>query len=76
LADERGRSADDDNRLASFLDLMAQSNADQDPDLAPPPSDRKTVKRFGRRVGEATHHWARGGVSAAGSTSGTALIER
>jgi len=30
-------SADDPNRLASFLGLMAQSNVDQGPDLAPPP---------------------------------------
>lgn len=54
-------SADDPNRLSSFLGLMAQSNADQGPDLAPPASDRLTAERFGRRIGEATRRWARGG---------------
>lgn len=58
-------SAEDENRLASFLGLMAQSNADQGPDLVPPPSDRATAERFGKRIGEATHRWAKGGVFAA-----------
>jgi NAD(P)H dehydrogenase (quinone) len=62
-------SAEDPNRLASFLGLMAQSNADQDPDLAPPPSDRATAERFGRRIGEAAHRWTRGRVPAAVSSS-------
>ena len=50
-------SADEPNRLASFLGLMAQSNADQGPDLAPPASDLGTAERFGRRIGEAAHRW-------------------
>lgn len=53
-------SADDPNRLASFLGLMAQSNADQGPDLAPPASDRATAERFGWRISKAAHRWARG----------------
>jgi len=53
-------SADDPNRLASFLGLMAQSNADQGPDLAPPASDRTTAERFGWRISKAAHRWARG----------------
>ena len=57
-------SAEDENRLASFLGLMSQSNADQGPDLAPPPSDRTTAERFGRRIGETAHRWTRGRVSA------------
>ena len=53
-------SADDPNRLASFLGLMAQSNADQGPDLAPPVGDRATAERFGWRISKAAHRWARG----------------
>ena len=53
-------SADDVNRLASFLGLMAQSNADQGPDLVPPASDRATAERFGRRIADAAHRWVRG----------------
>lgn len=60
-------SAEDPNRLASFLGLMAQSNADQGPDLAPPASDRATAERFGRRIGEAAHRWTRSRVSARAS---------
>jgi multimeric flavodoxin WrbA len=62
-------SAGDENRLASFLGLMSQSNADQGPDLAPPPSDRATAERFGRRIGEAAHRWARGNTFAAVASS-------
>jgi NAD(P)H dehydrogenase (quinone) len=52
-------SAEDVNRLASFLGLMAQSNSDQGPDLAPPASDRTTAERFGRRISQIAHRWAR-----------------
>ena len=58
-------SAGDPNRLASFLGLMAQSNADQGPDLVPLASDRATAACFGHRMGEAAHRWSRGRVSAA-----------
>jgi uncharacterized protein len=56
----------DDDRLvfADILGLVAQSNADQGPDLVPRHSDRETAERFGRRIGGAAHLWARGGVSA------------
>jgi len=62
-------SAKDENRLASFLGLMSQSNADQGPDHAPPPSDRATAERFGRRIGKAAHRWVRGGTFAAVASS-------
>jgi len=62
-------SAEDPNRLASFLGLMAQSNADQGPDLVPPASDRVTAEWFGCRIGEAAHRWARGRVSTAAASS-------
>ena len=62
-------SADDVNRLASFLGLMAQSNADQGPDLVPPASDRATAERFGRRIADAAHRWVRGGPPAPVATA-------
>jgi NAD(P)H dehydrogenase (quinone) len=52
-------SAEDVNRLASFLGLMSQSNSDQGPDLMPPASDRTTAERFGRRISQLAHRWAR-----------------
>lgn len=42
-------SSEDLNRVGSFLGLMAQANADQGPDVAPPESDRKTAEAFGAR---------------------------
>lgn len=45
------------NRLAAFLGAMAQSNADQPPDLAPPASDRATAEHLGRRVAQAALRW-------------------
>jgi ketosteroid isomerase-like protein len=50
-------SAEDRNRLASFLGLMAQSNSDQGPAEAPPGSDRETARRFGKRIAHATRRW-------------------
>jgi ketosteroid isomerase-like protein len=50
-------SADDRNRLASFLGLMTQSNSDQGPGEAPPRSDRETAGRFGKRIALATRRW-------------------
>jgi NAD(P)H dehydrogenase (quinone) len=52
-------SAEDVNRLASFLGLMSQSNSDQGSDLIPPASDRTTAERFGRRISRLAHRWAR-----------------
>jgi multimeric flavodoxin WrbA len=45
-------SPDDLNRLAGFIGAMAQSNADQGPELVPPASDRRTAEHLGRRVAE------------------------
>lgn len=53
-------SAEDANRLGSYLGAMAQSNMDQGPDIAPPPSDLATAELLGRRVAEATRQWVRG----------------
>jgi len=50
-------SADDLNRLAGFVGAMAQSNADQDADVVPPASDRRTAEHLGRRVAEAAVRW-------------------
>jgi multimeric flavodoxin WrbA len=50
-------SPDDLNRLAGFLGAMAQSNADQPPELAPPAADRATAEHLGRRVAEAAIRW-------------------
>jgi len=50
-------SAADLNRLGSFLGAMAQSNADEPPELAPPPSDRLTAEHLGRRVALAASRW-------------------
>ena len=53
-------SAADLNRLSAFLGLMAQSNSDEGPGSAPPPSDRRTGELYGRRVAVLTHRWAAG----------------
>jgi len=45
-------SVNDLNRLGSFLGAMAQSNADQGPDVAPIESDLKTAAILGKRVAE------------------------
>lgn len=55
-------SVEDLNRLGSFLGAMAQANADQGADLAPPASDRKTAEILGKRVTEAAVRWARGKI--------------
>jgi multimeric flavodoxin WrbA len=53
-------SEDDLNRLGFWLGAGAQSNTDQGPDLAPPPSDLRTAEHLGRRVAETALHFARG----------------
>jgi NAD(P)H dehydrogenase (quinone) len=47
------------NRLSSFVGLVGQSDSDQGPDTAPPSSDRETARRFGVRIAQAAHRWAR-----------------
>ncbi len=53
-------SVDDLNRLGSFLGAMAQSNADQGPDLGPTAADQRTAEHLGRRVAETALRWQRG----------------
>lgn len=55
-------SDDDLNRLGFWLGAGAQSNVDQGPDAAPPPSDLRTAAHLGRRVAEAALQFARGRV--------------
>jgi NAD(P)H dehydrogenase (quinone) len=50
-------SAEDLNRLASFLGAMAQSNADQPAELVPPAADRRTAEHLGARVARAARRW-------------------
>ena len=60
-------SPDDLNRLAGFLGAMAQSNADEPPELAPPASDRATAEHLGVRVAEAALKWRSGSHVTAGA---------
>lgn len=53
-------SDQDLNRLGFWLGAGAQSNVDQGPDLAPPPSDLATARHLGRRVAETTLQFVRG----------------
>lgn len=53
------------NRIGSYLGAMAQSNADEGPDVAPPPQDRETGFALGKRVAEAADRWIAGGAHAA-----------
>jgi len=50
----------DINRLGSFLGAMAQSNADQGPELTPPASDVRTAELLGQRVAGAAQRWVAG----------------
>ncbi len=56
-------SVEDLNRLGSFVGAMAQSNADEGPDVAPPRADRKTAERYGRRIAEVARDWSRSRAS-------------
>ncbi len=47
-------SEDDMNRLGASLGAMAQSNADQGPDVAPTQADKESAKLFGTRIAEIT----------------------
>jgi len=43
-------SIEDINRIGSSIGAMAQANADEGGDVAPPPADRETARRLGQRV--------------------------
>lgn len=45
-------SAQDLNRLGSWLGVMTQANTDEAPEAAPPSSDLLTAQYFGRRVAD------------------------
>ncbi len=45
------------NRIGSYLGAMAQSNADEGPDVAPPQCDRDTAQALGARVAAAAKRW-------------------
>lgn len=53
-------SADDLNRLGSYLGAMAQSNLDASADDAPVESDLQTAWELGSRVALAAHRWGSG----------------
>ncbi|MGE0544733.1 MAG: flavodoxin family protein [Dehalococcoidia bacterium] len=57
-------SADDLNRLGSWLGAMAQSNKDEGADVAPPASDLRTAEALGRRVAVVTRQWVAGRAAA------------
>lgn len=52
-------SAEDLNRLGSYLGAMAQSLADAGPDVAPPAADLRTAFELGRRVAEIAQRFRR-----------------
>jgi len=54
-------SAEDLNRLASFLGAMAQSHADLPADVVPPESDRRTAEHLGERVARSARRWRKAG---------------
>ncbi len=51
-----GASADEVNRLGSYLGLMTQSDH-TDPEHTPAPGDKKSAELFGKRVAEAALRW-------------------
>lgn len=50
-------SEDNKNRMGASLGAMAQSLADQGPDVAPTESDKETAKYYGERLAQATLRW-------------------
>lgn len=40
------------NRIGSWVGMMGQSNSDETAETAPPESDRKTARYFGKRIAE------------------------
>jgi NAD(P)H dehydrogenase (quinone) len=53
-------TANDINRVGSFLGLMTQANFDEGPDVAPPKSDRDTAELFGTRIAKVATRWKKG----------------
>lgn len=56
-----GGSEDNLNRMGASLGAMAQSLADQGPDVAPPSADVRTAEYYGARVAEAANRWVAAG---------------
>ena len=61
-------SAEDLNRLGSWLGVATQANKDEDARIAPPPSDLLTGEAIGRRVAHVTRQWALGRAALAEAT--------
>jgi hypothetical protein len=60
-ANHSSKGSDEElNRLGFWIGTGAQSNVDQGPDLAPPPSDLATVRHLGRRVAQVALDLRRG----------------
>lgn len=59
-------SAEDLNRLGSYLGAMAQSNSDQGAEVVPPASDLRTAAHLGERVAKMAARMARGETTAVG----------
>jgi multimeric flavodoxin WrbA len=53
-------SAEDLNRLGSWLGAMAQCDAGASPEQAPPPSDLRTAEYLERRVASLAARWVAG----------------
>ncbi len=51
-------SDDNINRMGASLGAMAQSLADQGPDVMPPEADRQTAHYYGARIAQAAQRWA------------------
>jgi NAD(P)H dehydrogenase (quinone) len=60
-------SAEDLNRLGGWLGAMAQSNKDEGPEGAPPPSDLRTAEALGRRVAAVSRQLLLGRGAAGGA---------
>jgi len=48
------------NRMAGYIDLMAQANIDEPVELAPPPSDIETAEMHGHHVARVARQYALG----------------
>ncbi|HVE06604.1 MAG TPA: flavodoxin family protein [Paraburkholderia sp.] len=53
-------SPSDLNRVGGFLGAMAQANADEGTDVAPPQADRDTAQHLGKQVAEIVHRFTYG----------------